>query len=129
MEHANVQRIKDGYAAFAAGNFEVLNDFFADDVVWHVQGRNQLVGDYHGRDDVYAFFGRLMEITGGTFSLEVHAVLADDEHGVALVTATGTRDERTITTQDAQVFHLRDGRVTEFWNATTDQNAGDELFS
>ena len=34
-EHPNVARIRDGYAAFAKGDFAVLNDLFADDVVWH----------------------------------------------------------------------------------------------
>jgi len=30
-EHPNITRIKDGYAAFAKGDFAVLNDLFADD--------------------------------------------------------------------------------------------------
>jgi len=30
-------------------------------------------------------------------------------------------------TNEAHVFHLRDGRVTEFWDASTDQAAFDEL--
>jgi uncharacterized protein len=39
-EHSNVARIKDGYAAFAKGDLAALNDLFADDVLWHVEGRN-----------------------------------------------------------------------------------------
>jgi uncharacterized protein len=126
-EHSNVARIKDGYAAFAKGDLAALNDLFADDVLWHVEGRNQLVGDYRGRDAVYAFFGRLMEVTEGTFHLDVHAVLADDAHGVALVVTTASRAGRSVTTQNAHVFHLRDGRVTEFWDASTDQYSTDEM--
>src|SRR5258708_17741278 len=45
-EHPNVARIRDGYAAFAKGDFGVLTDLFADNIVWHVTGRNQLAGDY-----------------------------------------------------------------------------------
>ena len=30
-EHRNVARIKDGYAAFAKGDFAALNDLFAED--------------------------------------------------------------------------------------------------
>ena len=47
-EHPNIARIKDGYAAFAKGDFAVLNDLFAEDIVWHASGRNQLSGDYRG---------------------------------------------------------------------------------
>jgi uncharacterized protein len=126
-EHPNVARIRDGYAAFAKGDFAVLNELFAEDLVWHVGGRNQLTKDYRGRDEVYGFFGRLMELTEGSFHLDLHAVLADDEHGVALVVSTASRGGKSVTTNEAHVFHLHDGWVTEFWDASTDQRAFDDL--
>lgn len=126
-EHPNVTRIKDGYAAFAKGDFAVLNDLFADDVVWHVGGRNQLTRDYRGRDEVYGFFGKLLELTEGSFHIDLHAIFADDEHGVALVVLTASRGGRSVEVNEAHVFHMRDGKVTEFWNASTDMYAFDEL--
>jgi ketosteroid isomerase-like protein len=69
-----------------------------------------------------------LEVTGGSFSIDLHAALADDEHGVALVTTSGSRDGRPVEMMEAHVFHFRNGRVTEFWDASTDQYAGDELF-
>jgi ketosteroid isomerase-like protein len=126
-EHPNVDRIRDGYAAFAKGDFALLNDLFAEDLLWHESGRNQLSGDYRGREAVYGFFGRLMEVTEGSFGLDLHAVFADDEHAVALVISTASRGGRSITVNDAHVFHMRDGKVVEFWNSSTDQYASDEL--
>ncbi|MGO9781449.1 MAG: nuclear transport factor 2 family protein [Streptosporangiaceae bacterium] len=126
-EHPNIARIKDGYAAFAKGDFAVLNDLFAEDIVWHAGGRNQLSGDYRGREAVYGFFAKLMELTEGSFHLDLHAVLADDEHGVALTIATASRGGRSMTVNDADVMHLRDGKVTEFWTASTDVYAFDEV--
>jgi uncharacterized protein len=64
-EHPNVARIRDGYAAFGKGDFAALDQLFADDLLWHERGRNQLAGEYRGREAVYGFFARLMEITGG----------------------------------------------------------------
>lgn len=126
-EHPNVARIRDGYAAFAKGDFGVLNDLFAEDLVWRVDGRSQLARVYHGRDEVYEFFGRLMELTEGSFHLDVHAVLADDQHGVALVIATASRGGKSVTIDEAHAFHLRDGKVTEFWDASADAYTFDEL--
>ena len=126
-EHPNVARIKDGYAAFAKGDFAVLNDLFAEDLLWHEGGRNQLSGEYRGRDAVYGLFGKLMEVTEGSFHLDLHAAFADDEHGVVLVTTTASRGGRSIEVNEAHVFHLRDGKVVEFWNASTDQYAYDEV--
>lgn len=126
-EHPNVARIKDGYAAFAKGDFAVLNDLFAEDLLWHTGGRSQLAADYRGREAVYGLLSKLMEVTEGSFRLDLHAVFADDEHGVALVVATASRGGRNITVNEVHVFHLRDGKVVEFWDAFTDQYAIDEL--
>jgi uncharacterized protein len=127
-EHPNVVRIKDGYTALANGDFAALNNLLAEDVVWHFGGRNQLCGDYRGRDAVYGFLGRLMELTYGTVRMDVHAVVADDEHAVALIVGAASRGARTNTDEKvAHIYHLRDGKVTEFWYAPTDQYVVDEL--
>jgi uncharacterized protein len=126
--HPNVERIRDGYAAFAKGDFAVLNDLFAEDLLWHEPGRSQLAGDYRGREAVYEFFGRLMELSEGSFQLELQAVFADDEHGVALVVSSASRGGQSVQATDAHIFRMRDGQVAEFWNATTAPYAYDELF-
>ena len=126
-EHPNVARIKDGYAAFAKGDFAVLNDLFAEDLLWHTGGRSQLSGEYRGREAVYGLMGKLMEVTEGSLHLDLHAVFADDEHGVALLATTASRGGQSITVNGVHVFHLRDGKVVEFWDAFTDQYALDEL--
>lgn len=126
-DHPNVARIRDGYAAFAKGDFVALDDIFDADLLWHETGQNQLAGDYHGRDAVYAHFGKLAEVLQGSFHLELQSLFADDEHGVALVFSTGSRDGRSLTGYGAQIFRLRDGKVVEFWSAPHDPYAFDEL--
>jgi ketosteroid isomerase-like protein len=126
-EHPNVTRIKDMFAAFATGDSAVLNDVFAEDLLWHEGGRNQLSGDYRGREAVFGFFGKFMEATQGSFRLDVHAVLADDEHGVALVVISASRGGRSITVNAVDVMHLRDGKVAEVWTVPADQYAFDEV--
>ena len=126
-EHPNIARIRDGYAAFANGDMAGLSDFFAEDVQWHEGGRNQISGEYSGRDEVFGLFGKLFEITQGSLRIDLHAVLADDEHGVALVTVRGSREGQSLDVNGVHVMHLRDGEVTEFWNANIDQYAVDEF--
>jgi ketosteroid isomerase-like protein len=126
-EHPNVARVKAGYAAFAKGDFAVLNDVLAEDLLWHEPGRNQLAGDYRGREAVYRYFGNLMEATEGSFHLDLLAVFADDERGVALVTSAASRGGLSVKVNDAHIFQLRDGKVVEFWNVSADAYAYDEL--
>ena len=126
-EHPNIARMRDGYAAFAKGDFNTLNDLFAEDVLWHVDGRNQLAGEYRGRDAVYGFFGRLMELTEGSFHLDVLALLADDDHAMALVTESASRGGRRSESLNVHVFRMRAGVVLESWDASTDQYTLDEV--
>lgn len=126
-EHPNIARMRDGYAAFAKGDFDTLNDMFAEDVLWHVDGRSQLAGEYRGRDAVYGFFGRLMELTEGSFHLDVLALLADDDHAMALVNQSASRGGHRAETLNVHVFRMRDGVVLESWDASTDQYSLDEV--
>ena len=57
----------------------------------------------------------------------MHSILADDEHAVALVVTTASRGDVSMTVNDAHVFHMRDGKVVEYWTASTDQYAVDEV--
>ena len=128
-DHPNVELLRKGYGAYGSGDLAVLTELFADDLVWHVAGRNQLSGDYKGRDQVFGFFGKIMELSGGTAVLDVHDILANDEHGVVLVSNSATRDGKSFSGQDVHTFHIREGRVVEFWDLPVDQYAADEFWS
>jgi uncharacterized protein len=122
-EHPNVELTRRGYEAFAKGDLATLTDLIADDATWHVLGVGPLSGDYRGRDQVFGFFGRLFEETGGTFRLDVHDVLANDEHAVTLCTLSASRANKSVEIPVANVAHMRDGKVIEFWYAPTDPQA------
>jgi ketosteroid isomerase-like protein len=126
-EHPNAARIRDGYAAFAKGDFAVLNDLLAEDLVWHHGGRSQLAGDYRGRDAVYELLGKLIEVTHGTFHMDLEAAFANDELGVALVVASSSVDGRSVAAREAHIMRMSDSKVVEFWYTSTDQYAFDEM--
>jgi uncharacterized protein len=122
-EHPNVEQARRGYDAFSKGDMATLTELIADDVVWHARGVGPLSGDYHGRDQVFGFFGRLAQETGGTFRLDVHDILANDDHTVVLCTLSATRGGKSTEVPVVNVSHNRDGQITEFWGATTDPQA------
>jgi uncharacterized protein len=128
-DHPNLELMRRGYAAYTSGDLETIDQLFADDVVWHVSGRSPISGDYTGKEQVFGFFGKLQELSGGTSKVEVHDLLADDDHGVAIVTQSASRDGRTYEGRVTHVLHLRDGKVTEFWDAYVDQYASDEFWA
>ena len=129
-QHANIQRSKRAYEAFGKGDMATVSDLLADDVLWHVSGSSPLAGDYKGKDAVFGFFGKLTEMTGGTFKLEVHDILANDEHSVTLLTATAERNGKKLDTRQVHVTHPdSEGRVKEFWAFDENQAASDQFYS
>jgi uncharacterized protein len=129
MAHPNEDLVRRGFAAFGTGDIATLRELLADDIVWHVGGRSPITGDYKGKNEVLGFFAQLAERAGGTFRVDVHDMLANDEHVVALVTGTGEREGKTLNDNGAQVFHVQGGKVTEEWFHPGDQYASDEFWS
>jgi uncharacterized protein len=128
MAHQNVDLLNRGYDAFDKGDLDTIRELFSDDVVFHVPGDSQVSGEYKGQD-VFNFFGKLMELSGGTFKLERHACLADDEHGTMLSTITAERDGKKLTAKAADIFHFKNGKVSECWTLSADQDELDEFFA
>lgn len=129
MAHPTEDLLRRGFEAFGKGDMATIAELFADDVVWHVPGNNPLSGDHKGRDSVLAFLGKSAELSGGTLKLEVHDILANDEHGVALTRGSAQRGGKSLDNNGVQVFHIRDGKVVESWLYAGDPAANDEFWS
>ena len=80
------------------------------EIVWHAPGRHQLAGDHRGVDAVLGYFGRTMELTGGNFGVEVHDVIANDEHAVGLHVAHAERGAAPLGTTRCWCFRSATAR-------------------
>ena len=129
-EHANVLRLREGYEAFGKGDLAALDDLFAADIRWYEAGHNQLSGTYEGREAVYALFGRLFELTEGSFRLDVLTMFADDTDGVVVAEASARCGPRSFERlPEVHVWRFSpEGQVVEFRHAMTDAYAVDEVF-
>ena len=130
MAHANEALVRDAFAAFGRGDLEALrNQYFTADVRFHVPGRSPVSGDHEGVEQVLAMFGKLFELSDGTLRLDIHDVVANDEHAVALVTARGERAGRRLEDRVVEVLHIHDGKATECWLYSEDLYASDDFWS
>lgn len=114
MLHANEDTLRTAYDAFAKGDVETVMGLLTDDIEYHIPGRSLLSGSYTGKDEVLGLFGKLMELSGGTFRIEVQDILANDEHGVTLTIERGQRDGKTLQNRAVHVWDLQDGKCTKF---------------
>ena len=122
--HPNEQVLRDADQAQIRGDVEAFGSFYVDDVIVHIPGRSSFAGDYKGKDQFLELFGRFME-RAPEYSFEPHAYLADDEHGVILQRSHFKRGNETLDSNDTFVCHFRDGKISEFWLLSEDNDAVD----
>ena len=129
--HPNAEKFARALEAFGRGDMATLAaEHFAPDIVWHMAGRSPLAGTYKGVEDVFGLFGRMMELSAGTFAVAPHAILGDDDHVVLLAQTSGSRpDGRRLDVSECLVIHVVDGRETEVWHSQYDRDAWDEFWA
>lgn len=128
MPHPNADIVRKGFQAFADGDMATLDQLMADDARWHSVGRTPLSGDFEGKEAIFGSFARVVQETD-SIQQDIHAILADDEHVVALVNGTVARGGKTYVGQQVFVFHVVDGKATEVWVTQQDPYAADAFWA
>lgn len=111
MAHRNAEIYRQLYDMFLKQDIAGAKELVADDVRWHEAGAPDAVV---GKD---AVLQRLSLGESLTADVDVHDILADDDHVVALITAHMRKPNGDdITYRAVEVAHMRDGKVTERWS-------------
>jgi ketosteroid isomerase-like protein len=119
---ADVQAVKAGYDAVAAGDIAAFAAGFHPDATWNHRNPDRLGGTNPGIDEITGFLGASFELTRGTLRAEAERYLPDGAGHVAVLTrVSGTRpDGRTFDDTQILYFQLEDGLVR-----SVDQFIGD----
>lgn len=110
-EHPNATAYRRAVEDLVAGDSEAMRNLLSPDVVWHEAGNPEPV---RGREAVMEIFAGLLD-GPMEFDDDVHEVLANDDHVVALLQARITMNGEELQYPVVEVAHLRDGLVTERW--------------
>lgn len=100
----NVEHIKKGYEAFAAGDVETLMSLFDDNIEWIQPGDSAVSGTYHGKNELGDLLSRLAEKSP---TIKPRRFLADGDMVVVLSDTTAGGEAA----KDAEVYTLRDGKT------------------
>jgi len=120
-DHPNLAIGKKLMDAFNSGDMAAGSALFSEDVVWHtiggptLHGLDQLAASMSGREDF-------------TIETDVHDMMANDDHLIALVEATAKAGEQEFTYRTAEIMHVEDGKITERWAFSDDTTAINEFF-
>lgn len=126
-DHPDVEIIKRGHKAFNERDFDTLKECFTEDVRWHTPGRSPMAGTIEGRDALISGFFEPQK--DAPVRLETHDVLANGEHLVSIATLHVDAGGEAKSFGVAEVCHTRDGKISERWALSMDQQGMDEALS
>lgn len=123
-DHPNAATIRQAAQGMEQGGDPMWRTaLLADDVVWHEIGSDEPV---RGKAALVERWSVMPE--GVSFTDETHDVLGSDDHAVQLVTARVTMGEQSITYRTAEIFHMKDGKITERWAFSDDTDRINRFF-
>lgn len=115
-ETSNLERIREGYEAFARGDVEEVVAMFADDVTWVEAEGGPYGGTYHGPSEIAEnVFARLAE-EWTEFRVEPERFVDGGNTIVSTGTYSGTyaATGKQFQAPFAHVWELKDGQVVRF---------------
>ena len=120
-----VQRMTE---AFLKGDIATVQDFWAEDIVWHFPGHSVLAGVFRGKEAVLKHLSEPRQL-GGCFELTPRAFFGDEEYGAVLYETTSTRNGKSLTESRVMVCTIDNGKVVETRIYPGDQYTLDEFWS
>ena len=115
-EHPNAAMYRRLIAAMTDEDMDAIGEMVSDDIVYHTIGSTEPL---RGREAVLASFSGLDD-AGFEFEIELHDVVANDDHTIALVTARVAKGDDRIEYRTAEILHAENGKFTERWAFSDD---------
>jgi hypothetical protein len=128
-DHPNAEATRSALEAFMRGDAETMMASISEDAVWHVPGSNAFAGDFAGRAGIGERFEKMAQAGAGTHLDEIHDIVGNDEHVLVMVRITASGAAGSTTQRSVWVFHVKDGKLGEFWGYNEDQAEIDRVFN
>lgn len=108
MTHPNVQLARGAYEALNRHDVDEFSSAFASDAVLH--GAD---GAITGRESIRDAIEQLIALSEQSLRIEVHDILANDDHTVVLQTTTAQLGDRRLEDRVVYVFHMENGQIQD----------------
>ena len=102
------------FDAFARRDVSVASAMIAEDAVWRFPGtRGALAGDHQGREAIFGFLFKVMELTGGTFHSERVALAGDDVTAFLHFIGRAERNGKRLENPTCLMLRYDNGKLIE----------------
>jgi ketosteroid isomerase-like protein len=115
-EHPNVAALRRLSERMESGDMMgAMNEGLADDVEWHEIGRAEPIRGKQALAERYSG-----DLSSFDIKTDEHDTIANDTHAVQLMNVTATKDGRTLQYRTAEIYHMKDGKITARWAFSDD---------
>lgn len=121
-EHPNVQIVRDALDSMTETDVAALAAVVAENIEYHQIGAPAIMGKAALIESMEGF-GEM------EFGLEVHDVLANDDHTIALLDVTVKAAGQEFKYRTAEIYHIEDGKITKRWAFSDDTQAITDFFA
>jgi uncharacterized protein len=114
--------------AFQRGDLDTVMTLYSNDAVWHLPGKSLLAGDHSGVDAIRTFLTKAVELTQGSFRLELLDAAYSDTNIFQWNRITAVRGGRSLEERELLLFTVQDGKIVEVHHRP-EQPALDDFYS
>lgn len=116
---------------YAGGPVEPVAELLAEEVVWHVPGRNRIAGDHRGIEAVLEYFRRRRQLADETMRMHPGGVLRQGDGVAQFVEGRAVLDGEEVTWQTVGVYRVDGdgGHIREVWLVPLDGELFDRIWS
>jgi ketosteroid isomerase-like protein len=123
-DHPNAARYRQFVSAMSTGDMTSLADSLSDDIEWWEIGASEPV---RGKQ---ALMQRMQALGQYQITADLHDVVANDDHLIALLNVTATRGDQSLNYRTAEVHHVdAGGKLTQRWAYSDDTQAIIDFFA
>ncbi len=129
MKHPNAATLEKLYADLAANDVPAALALCADTVTFQVAGKSRLAGKFTKATFAQGWVTPLKELSGSTHKLEIHDVMASDQHGTVLATHRLTRSGKTVELRTVHVWRFEGAKPLAGYEYPRDLYQFDAIWS
>lgn len=116
---------------YAGGAVDPILELLAEEVVWHVPGRNTIAGDHRGAAAVLEYFEKRRRLADATMRMYPGEAISDGDSVAQFVTATAVLGGERVSWQTIGAYRLdaEHRRIREVWLVPLDADLFDRIWS
>ncbi len=128
-KHPNAILLTKMYNDFNEGNFNGMLAACDDAFTFELKGKSPLAGKYTKANFVSGFCQKLKELSGGTYKMEIHDIMASDQHGIVLSTVKVTTHGKESELRTVHVWRIPNGKPVAAYEYPRDLYQLDSVWS